>query len=58
MLLKFDQVVIFFSFKENAVDQRIYLKISGVNPLFVLIIDYILFACTDVRVLSWETCFC
>ena len=49
---KFDQVITSFGFKENTVDQCIYLKFSGSKfIILVLYVDDILFASSDVGLL-------
>ena len=49
---KFDQVIISFGFKENTVDQCIYLKFSGSKfIILVLYVDDILLASSDVGLL-------
>ncbi|RVW97188.1 Retrovirus-related Pol polyprotein from transposon TNT 1-94 [Vitis vinifera] len=49
---KFDQVITSFGFKENTVDQCIYLKFSGSKfIILVLYVDDILLASSDVRLL-------
>ena len=49
---KFDQVITSFGFKENTVDQCIYLKFSGSKfIILVLYIDDILLASSDVGLL-------
>ena len=49
---KFDPVITSFGFKENTVDQCIYLKFSG-NKFIILVlyVDDILLASSDVEVL-------
>ncbi|RVX20917.1 Retrovirus-related Pol polyprotein from transposon TNT 1-94 [Vitis vinifera] len=49
---KFDQAITSFGFKENIVDQCIYLKFSGSKfIILVLYVDDILFASSDVELL-------
>ena len=49
---KFDKVIIFFSFKENTIDQCIYQKINGSKFIFlVLYVDDILLASNDIGLL-------
>ena len=50
---KFDQVISSFGFKENAMDQCVYLKISGSKFIFflVLYVDDILLASSDIGLL-------
>ena len=50
--LKFDEVVTANGFKENIVDQCIYMKVSGSKYIFlVLYVDYILLATNDIDLL-------
>ena len=49
---KFDQVITSFSFKENTIDQCIYLKFSGSRfIILVLYVDDILLASSDMELL-------
>ena len=49
---KFDQVITSYGFKENTIDQCIYLKISGSKfIILVLYVDDILLASSDVNLL-------
>ena len=49
---KFDQVITSFGFKENIIDQCIYLKFSGSKfIILVLYIDDILLASSDMELL-------
>ena len=49
---KFDQVITSFGFKENIIDQCIYLKFSGSKfIILVLYVDDILLASSDVKLL-------
>jgi len=51
--LKFDQVVTFFGFKENASDQCIYLKKNGSHFIIVVLyVDDILLASNNVELLT------
>ena len=53
--LKFDEVITKFGFKENTIDQCIYVKISGSKFIFlVLYVDDILLASSDLDML-YET---
>jgi len=50
--LKFDQVITEFGFKENIIDQCIYLKVSGSKfIIIVLYVDDILLASSDLNML-------
>ena len=50
--LKFDEVVIANGFKENIVDQCIYMKVNGRKYIFlVLYVDDILLAANDIDLL-------
>lgn len=49
MIFKNDKVMTSFGFKENVVDQCIYLKNSG--RIIVLYVDDILVASNDIRIL-------
>ena len=52
MDLKFDEVVIANGFKENIVDQCIYIKVSGSKYIFlVLYVDDILLPANDIDML-------
>ena len=51
--LKFDEVVTTNGFKENIVDQCIYVKVSGSKYIFsVLYVDDILLATNDTNLLA------
>jgi Reverse transcriptase (RNA-dependent DNA polymerase) len=50
--LKFDQVITGFGFKENTIDQCIYLKVSGSKfIILILYVDDILLASSDLDIL-------
>ncbi|CAL8996886.1 unnamed protein product, partial [Prunus brigantina] len=50
--IKFDEVVKQYGFTENALDECIYMKMSGRNfIILVLYVDDILLACTDLSML-------
>ena len=52
MVLKFDEVVTANGFKENIVDQCIYMKVSGSKYIFlVLYVDDILHVANDTNLL-------
>ena len=52
MYLKFDEVITANGFKENIVDQCIYMKVSGNKYIFsVLYVDDILLATNDTDLL-------
>ena len=51
--LKFDQIVNSYGFKENVVDQCIYMKVNGSSIIFlVLHVNNILLACNDIDLLT------
>ena len=51
--LKFNDTIVSFGFKENTVDQCIYLKVSDSKFIFlILYVDDILFATNDLGLLS------
>ena len=53
---KFDQVITSFGFKENIVDQCVYLKFSGSKfIILVLYVDDILLSSSDVELLHETT---
>jgi len=49
--LKFNDIIISFGFKENIIDQCIYLKVSGSKFIFFIFYD-ILLATNDLGLLS------
>jgi Reverse transcriptase (RNA-dependent DNA polymerase) len=52
LYLKFDQVITEFGFKENTIDQCIYLKVSGSKfIILILYVDDILLASSDLDML-------
>ena len=53
--LKFNDTIVSFVFKENTIDQCIYLKVSGIKFIFlILYVDDILLATNNLH-LSYET---
>ena len=51
--MKFDQIVTSYGFKENIVDQCIYMKVSGSSYIFlILYVDDLLLAYNDSDLLT------
>ena len=51
--MKFDQIVTSYGFKENVVDQCIYMKVSGSSYIFlVLYVDDIMLTYNDFNLLN------
>lgn len=49
---EFDEIIISYSFKENIVNQCIYLRVSESKYIsFILYVDNILFVANDIKVL-------
>ena len=57
--LKFDEVVTAYGFKENIVDQCIFMKVSGSKYIFlVLYVDDIFLATNDIGLLVETNSYC